>query len=423
MNLPQPSNLPQRARVAQRTGRVVDIASPAEVRRRWKRRFLWLLLLGGLVVVVLDFPDRSKEVALQVWQAVQDSYHRAFAPDHIVSRKPSTTAESPPIPAPVRELPVRRAQALPALPPPDLGSLSVWPHEVAIVGTPEVTTIREDEAAHEFVYQSPHYEFVANIRIGADAAREFSRVFEATRLLNVRLPLSFRPVPEGGASKFKALLYARYDDYQLAGGMPGSGGMYDLAQQALLVPITSLGAKVVGGRVQIDRGGRANSTLIHEITHQMMHPWLPRLPRWYAEGSAEYVAMLDFLHSRFTLSELDEQLARYLKRRGSGNQKPVIMRPSLLMSIDGGKWAQVLGTDQGAAAQHYVSALVLTYFFYHLEGKGDAASIISWLRAIEDGTDETKASADLLLHGQSPAQFDNVFSAMLEAKKVPVVIN
>lgn len=381
------------------------------------------MLLGGLVVVVLDFPERSKEVALQAWHAVQASYHRAFAPDPIVAKKKQPEAEAPPAPTPAKELPVKKAEALPELPPLDESASTTWPHEVAIVGTPDVAIIREDEPSHEFVYQSPHYEFVANIRIGADAAREFSRVFEATRLLNAKLPLNFRPTPEGGRERFKALLYARYDDYQLAGGMAGSGGMYDPAQQALLVPITSLGAKIVGGRVQIDRGGRANSTLIHEITHQMMHPWLPCLPRWYAEGSAEYVAMLDFLHSRFTLSELDEQLARYLKRRGGGNQKPVIMRPSQLMSIDGGKWAQVLSSNQGAAAQHYVSALVLTFYFYHLEGKGDAASLIAWLRAIEQGMEEPKATADLLLHGQSPAQFDNTFSAKMEEKKVPVTIN
>ena len=33
-------------------------------------------------------------------------------------------------------------------------------------------------------------------------------------------------------------------------------------------------------------------TLVHELTHQMMHFWLPYLPNWVVEGTAEYTENL-----------------------------------------------------------------------------------------------------------------------------------
>ena len=49
-------------------------------------------------------------------------------------------------------------------------------------------------------------------------------------------------------------------------------------QKCILVPLSSLGLKSFHDRVQLDRGGDAQRTLIHEITHQMMNAWLPKLP-------------------------------------------------------------------------------------------------------------------------------------------------
>ncbi len=305
------------------------------------------------------------------------------------------------------------------LQPRGIGTSPVWPRSVAIAGTPEVATIQEDDASRSFTYQSPSYEFTADVRVGADAMREFARVFEAALELNKQLPLALRPAPESGRSRFRALLFGSQEAYQAAGGMTGSGGMYDRRRESLLVPISSLGAKLVGGRIQIDRGGRANSALIHEITHQAMSVWLPRLPQWFAEGSAEYAAMLDYLHGRFTLTEPEQQFARHLRLRGAPGANVTLLRPSNLMSVSAEAWHHALASSASTASANYLSALALVFYFYHLDGAGDAAHVVAWLKDIEEGMPESEATKKHLLRERSPAGLDRDVAGSFALKTLP----
>lgn len=50
--------------------------------------------------------------------------------------------------------------------------------------------------------------------------------------------------------------------------------------------------------------------------------------------------------------------------------------------------------------RNYASATILAYYFYHVDGKGDAANIIAWLRAIESGTSQEEATAKHLIRGR-----------------------
>ena len=57
----------------------------------------------------------------------------------------------------------------------------------------------------------------------------------------------------------------------------------------------------VAGKHFIVEPQAENDTLIHEITHQMMNHWLRKLPEWYVEGSAMYVASSKYNMGRFTM--------------------------------------------------------------------------------------------------------------------------
>jgi hypothetical protein len=284
----------------------------------------------------------------------------------------------------------------------------VWPKSVGLDDKPVVEVIKEDEAKKEFIYRSPHYEFVCDSRLGGNVVREFGRMFEATYLLNCKLPLDLKPKPEALREFFLAKLYTSRDDYLANGGAEGSAGIYRSADKALSVPLSSLGVKMVGSRVSLDKAGDDdNATLIHEITHQMMNHWLPMLPTWYAEGSAEYVEMLEYNpNGRFSLSSLRKRLEQYALQQNRWQTGPFKMLDlQELMNIESDAWRAAL--TNGNASQNYGSAGLLTYFFYHCDDKGDAANITAWLRELEAGgrgVDEAAAAKKHLLRERTYEQ-------------------
>lgn len=277
-----------------------------------------------------------------------------------------------------------------------------WPRTVQLKDRPEVEVVKEDADAREFVYESDNYEFISDSLLGATAVREFSRVFEATRLVNALLPLDLRPMPEGDREKFRARIFTDEGDYLGAGGMPGSAGVYGRRFEALMLPLKSLGVKMAGTRVTIDYVAEDYGTLIHEITHQMMNHWLGRLPVWYVEGSAEYVELAEYDNARFSFIGQDRRLSRHLSLLAHLGKFEVLPLKDL-MTMDGDTWSAALVTPNGAM-QNYASALVLTYFFYHLDGEGKGDGMKAFLRAVaklDPGDAISGAIEEHLIRGRS----------------------
>ncbi|GEP42738.1 SHD1 domain-containing protein [Brevifollis gellanilyticus] len=297
---------------------------------------------------------------------------------------------------------------------------AAWPKSLSIADKPQVTVVMEDEKAKKFVYRSPHYEFECDSKLGANVVREFGRMFEATYLLNCKLPLDLRPKPEPLREFFLAKLYTNQEDYLKEGGMPGSAGVYQRGQKALSVPLKSLGVKMVGSRVSIDQADDdANATLIHEITHQMMNHWLAKLPTWFIEGSADYTTLPEYFPTgRFAWTGLRKRLEGYALQKNRFEQGAFKMLDiQELMEIKGGAWAaaltlkvkapNVVGGEASQSSQNYGSAALLTYFFYHHDDKGDAAHVIAWLRELETaerGFDAKALIEKHLMRGRSYAQ-------------------
>lgn len=407
-----------RSRQAAARGPVVIDLPQAGARRRGGARRGLLLVLVIIVSagIIWAGPEQLRNRSAAAFQWLRQSYHEAFDEPQRPVSKPVPGAKPP------GAIRIERAQVVaapPSAPPPravavteTLASLKLeskgppaetsWPRSVALTGTPEVTTVSEAADVAKFVYRSPNYEFVADSPAGADVVRECARVFEATYQLNCRLPLDLRPEPELGRERFVAKLFSGPRAYLAAGGMLGSSGTYDRGQACILVPITSLGIKLTNGRMQTDRTD-STDTLVHEITHQMMNAWLPRLPRWYAEGSADYVAMADYIHGRFFLNQMEDRLRVYLRRREHGQSGGPfqMLRPAELMALDAATWSQALASNAASATQNYASATLLTYYFYHLDGKGDTAGMLGYLRAIESGTPEREAAKEHLVRGRT----------------------
>ena len=186
-----------------------------------------------------------------------------------------------------------------------------------------------------------------------------------------------------------------------------------------MVPLSSLGVKMVGSRVSLENSNDDdNATLIHEITHQMMNHWLPSLRTWLTEGSAEYVEMLEYnRNGRFSMAGLSRQMQKYAERMNywrPGSYEMLDLEE--LMNIQGGAWAAALSrpvdmpgiTGGTQATQNYGSAGMLTYYFYHLDDKGDGKHMIDFLKAVqgqrEGSAEEEAAIKQHLMRDRSYAQ-------------------
>ncbi|MDB6137319.1 MAG: hypothetical protein JWO94_391 [Verrucomicrobiaceae bacterium] len=269
--------------------------------------------------------------------------------------------------------------------PPPPAAEKTWPRTVAL-GTDvmPVTVVKEDVAAKKFVYRSEHYEFRCDSRLGTNVVKEFNRIFEATYLVNCKLPLDFKPTPESSDKYFVAQLYTSKDDYFASGGIKGSAGVYQGGKKELSLPLSSLGVMMVGSRVSLEPSKeKDNATLIHEITHQMMNHWLNHLPVWYAEGSAEYVSLLKYEHGRFNLSGLGERLHHYLQGQGGDGKHFTMLDLEELTSIEDPAWEAAFAKGEDQVSQNYASSALLTYYFYHLDDQRDAAHMIAYLRAVD----------------------------------------
>ena len=268
-----------------------------------------------------------------------------------------------------------------------------WPRTLSLDEPAQPQVVKEDAEAKEFLYRTKHYEFQCDSKIGANAVKEFARIFEATYLANCKLPLDLKPQPEPGREYFLARLFMKKEDYFAAGAIPESSGTYMSAMKSLIVPLESLGVKLAGTRVILEGGSndRDNRTLIHEITHQMMNHWLGKLPQWYIEGSAEYVAMAKYERGKFNFTRMDDRLRDYLRGRGATGKAFTMLKPSELMNISFEQWEADMGGR--AAQQNYGSSAVLAYYFYHLDDKGDGANLTAWLREIEGTDDEVAVRA------------------------------
>jgi len=285
----------------------------------------------------------------------------------------------------------------------DAGSQRDWPRMVALEAAPDIKVVTEDSAKGEYVYSSDHFEFHCDSSLSPNVVREFSKVFEATRLLNSKLPLGLDPQPEDGRSKFQAHIFTNRNDYLKSGGMKRSGGIYSPADRAIMVPMDSLGVRRVGTRIYVD-STQDYSTLVHETTHQMMNHWLPVLPVWYIEGSAEYVEIAKYTNGRFSLVQQDSRLRDRLYTWG-GYRTFQMVPIQELMTMNNNTWSAAFATPSGSW-RNYASALALTYYFYHLDGRGDGSEFKSYLAAIKDSHSPAERDAiaqKYLLRGRSYA--------------------
>lgn len=246
----------------------------------------------------------------------------------------------------------------------------VWP-DLVQVPTSEIERLElvpTDQPG--FIYRSPSFEFGSEARLLPALIKEVARTFESTKRLIEALPWGIECRPPEGMERYLAALYETRASYVAAGGPENSGGVYMSGDKIFRIPFESLGIKRLGQSYTRDADFN-NDTLVHEITHQLMHDYLPFLPMWAIEGTAEFTEMMPFKSGTFRVGDHEKGVKEYL---GGGAKRVSVKLPKLseLFRMTRAEWhRQSEQTEPGEISrQHelYRQSALLVYYFNFLDG-------------------------------------------------------
>lgn len=232
---------------------------------------------------------------------------------------------------------------------------------------------------------------------------DVARVCEGTYELLRMSPWGIQAQPQDDF--FRVEVFATMADYYQAGGPEGSAGVYMINERIFKLPLQSLGIMLPPGYRLADPS-RQMGTLIHEMTHMMMHDVLELLPMWFIEGSAEYASCIPYEDGVFSPPLVGQgvirEFARGVKPPGATNEiRPPLAPLADLLSISMRQWHEyaIAGAitpspgpakfPTGAAdpvrmSSLYRSSLLLTYYFMNLEGDRRGTRLLQYLEAVRN---------------------------------------
>lgn len=289
----------------------------------------------------------------------------------------------------------------------------------------QIELVEERPEDRHFLYRTKNFEFDSQGKLAPSLMKEVARNFEATYELLKALPWEIRPAPPDG-DFFRASLYISRDEYLKAGGLPNSGGVYMSGRKRFLVPFESIGLREVGKAYRKD-DDFSTGAVVHELTHQMMHFWLPFLPQWVVEGTAEYCGNLPLQHGKFRLSSAKGGLRDYVKflrqRTVQGVPEPYPL--DQLFAVTPEEWNSQFSSNPAGAHRLYFTSYLMVYFFMHLDGEGDGRRFIRFMRRVgelkDKAEDYRKAMEEFRRHPEVEQRPDGtlVFPSTLKPPEMP----
>ena len=327
--------------------------------------------------------------------------------------KPPTTPGSEPAPRPPLGSSSSGGSGVP------VGFDGPWPTQAFVPDELNIEVVKEDDAAKVYVYRSTHFEFTCNVQLRTRLVSACAKVFEATHEFLRLLPLNHRTTAPG-QKPFPVLLFEHYDQYTKAGGPSGSAGVciYRGDVSKVLVPLRSLGVKKVGKDYTVDPGDKDYHVLSHEITHQIMEHAVKKAS-WYIEGSAEYVANTEYTGGRFKIgvnkSSIVPAVTAYGKDGNGGSALGTDLKMRSLQEFMTLSYNNFLANSRF----NYGMACLLTYYWYHQDGAGDAARIKLYLKDLQSGVKEEKAR-ERLLDGRTWDQLQDEFAKSMRRMGVKI---
>jgi hypothetical protein len=338
-----------------------------------------LVSVEGVNAVFLLANGQTTKVALQLLVPADQAAIRGAAPNPAASGTPAAPAAKPGAPATaINGKPGAPSAAKPR----------TWPTIVEVPpNSIEITLGEQDAAKRRYVYKSQSFEFVSQDKLAGSVMKEVARTFEATRSLVSALPWGIDPKPPADLGFYQAKLFVTREDYFADGGPVNSGGVYFSKDRIFRIPFPSLGLQLQG-KTWFKKTDYRGDTLVHEVTHQMMHDFLGFLPKWIIEGTAEYTESLPYNAGRFIAGSHGRGLKEYVAKAAGQRALTSEFRPfgtHIAMKRD--NW------DSLSAQQHsqhllYYQSYMLVYYFCHLDGDGKGTRFLKYFDALAEARDE-----------------------------------
>jgi hypothetical protein len=275
-----------------------------------------------------------------------------------------------------------------------------WPERIKFGEDPEVNTVEEDPEKKRFIYESANYRYVCDVRLSKSVVKGFAVMFEATHLYCRSLPLAIN----GGKTvddKHQILLFEEFNDYVKAGGPPSSAGVFIGGKGVVMVPLISLGVRPVGSGYMLDRD-KSSKTLPHELVHQLTPEvyFGKGAMGWFTEGLAEYVAVTPYRSGAFSVRGNQKDIFDYATGFGSKDMGGRALGTKINLPALKTFMLQNYDTFLEQPQLNYGCGLLITTYFFHMDGEGDGKQIKGFLKALHDGMKGEKA-LDLLLAGRT----------------------
>ena len=261
-----------------------------------------------------------------------------------------------------------------------------WPKAARPERNPRHAIIKEDVERGFFVYESPGYRFYSDIPIEYNASAHFATVFETTKAFLKSLPLGLLRADEV-TGKSKVLLFGTDAGYAKAGGPPGSAGCYFPAKRLVLVPVSSLGLRKTEKGMERDQTDNYK-TLIHELTHQLTPTvyYAHGSNGWFTEGLAEYAGATPYRPGYFWVDRFGTSIKAYVTAYGNDERHGRALGTDISVPPLEKFMLMPYSDFSGKNAnRNYGVALLMAYYFFHLEGGGGAERITAFLEGLREG--------------------------------------
>lgn len=259
-----------------------------------------------------------------------------------------------------------------------------WPSLVSTDIDQPIEVLKEDSSAGEYIYASPHYEFICDVKLNTSLVKRFSLLFEATNRVCRELPIGM--VKPFRKQRHKIHLFETREAYVAKGGPPDSGGVYISrgGEGDILVPLTSLGVKKVGSSYSVDYK-EENTTLSHEIAHQLTdYEYFAEGARgWFTEGMAEYIAQSGYRSGKFSVGDLGK-LKAYVTAFGEDDTRGRNLGDEFSAPNLEDFFMQSYDSFLADANRNYGLAGLVVFYYFHMDGEKDAANIKAFLKALKE---------------------------------------
>ncbi len=295
-----------------------------------------------------------------------------------------------------------------------------WPEVIKFQGDAGIKIVEENSDKNSYIYESTNYRFICDARLSKSVVNSFSDLFEATFLFTRTLPLAI----DGGKSgdeKLPILLFEKFENYVKAGGPPQSAGVYIGSKGQVMVPLKSLGVENTGRRYIVDRD-KTSKTLPHELLHQLTPPAYYRSASmgWFTEGLAEYVAVTSYKSGTFRVKNNVDEIIAYVTGYGENNKGGRALGNEIKLPPIKQFMLQDYQSFLKNANVNYGSGLLITYYFFHMDGDGDAKRIKEFLKALRKGKQREEALA-VLLDGRSFDELEEEITEAWSKKRIDLI--